>query len=81
MQAAEAHGSRLSPVWVDGKAAPDLTGGGLGEAAAGRHVLTFVPSPGLEVGSATYTVRVAPQAHLSQPIPLPSAPPLHLRNP
>ena len=68
-------------VWVDGKAAPDLTGGGWVKLPAGRHVLTFVPSPGLEVGSATYTVRVAPQAHLSQPIPLPSAPPLHLRNP
>ena len=68
-------------VYVDGRAVPELANGGWAKLPAGRHVLTFVPAPDSEAGSATYTVRVAPQAHLSQPVPLPYAPPPHLRNP
>ena len=68
-------------VYVDGRPVPELANGGWAKLPAGRHVLTFVPASDSEAGSATYTVHVAPQSHLSQPIPLPYAAPPHLRNP
>ena len=68
-------------VYVDGRAVPELAKGSWAKLPAGRHVLVFVPTPDSEAGSATYTVHVVPQAHLSQPIPLPYAAPPHLRNP
>ncbi len=78
---------RASPAWVqvDGHPLPQLASGQWVNLPAGTHRVTFQPAPGLGVGPKTWTIKIAPSAHLSQQVPLPSAPlpdiPTHLRNP
>ena len=75
------------PLWikVDGQPSPVLAGGQWAELRAGTHSVTYQPPAGYGVGPKTWTITLAPAAHLSQQIPLPPAPlpliPVHLRNP
>lgn len=76
-----------SPAWVkvDGYPLPALALGQWAALPAGTHRVTFQPATGLGVGPKTWTVKIAPSAHLRQQVPLPPAPlpdiPTHLRNP
>lgn len=78
---------QASPLWikVDGKPLPALAVGQWAELPAGTHWVTYQPSAGMGVGPKTWAMTLAPAAHLSQQVPLPSAPlpliPIHLRNP
>ena len=78
---------RASALWikVDGQPLPALALGQWAELPAGKHWITFQPTPGLGGGPKTWAIDLAPQAHLSQQVPLPPAPlpaiPPHLRNP
>lgn len=78
---------QASPLWikVDGKPYPALASGRWAELSAGKHTVTYQPFGGLGVGPKTWDIDLAPSAHLSQQIPLPTAPlpkiPTHLRNP
>ena len=77
--------SPVAWVKVDGRPVASLALGQWAELAAGRHVVTLQPEPGLGVGPKTWTIDLSPQAHLQQQVPLPAAPlpatPPHLRNP
>ncbi len=78
---------QASSLWikVDGQPSPALALGQWAELTTGKHTVTFQPFVGLGVGPKTWDIDIAPSAHLSQQIPLPSAPlpviPIHLRNP
>jgi len=77
---------QASPLWikVDGQPSPALAAGQWAELPAGTHSVTYQPSAGYGVGPKTWTITLAPAAHLSQKIPLPPVPlpaiPVHLRN-
>lgn len=78
---------QASSLWikVDGQPSPALALGQWAELATGKHTITFQPFAGLGVAPKTWDIDIAPAAHLSQQIPLPSAPmpavPTHLRHP
>jgi serine/threonine protein kinase len=66
---------RATPVWVmvDGNPVPALAQGHWAELPAGHHTVTFQPASGLGAGLKTWDIDLAPQAHLDQKVPLPSA--------
>ncbi len=67
---------RASAQWVkvDGRPVLALALGRWARLPAGRHVVTFQPTPALGIGPKTWNINLAAQAHLSQRIPFPSAP-------
>ena len=76
-----------SPLWikVDGQPLPQLASGSWAILLVGTHRVTFQPVSGMGAGPKTWTIKIAPSAHLSQQVSLPPAPlpdiPTHLRNP
>ncbi len=78
---------RTNPLWikVDGHPVSRLASGQWAALPAGTHQVTFQPPAGMGVGPKTWSISIAPSAHLRQQIPLPPAPlpdiPTHLRNP
>ena len=78
---------RANPLWikVDGHPVSRLASGQWAALPAGTHQVTFQPPAGMGVGPKTWSISIAPSAHLTQQVPLPPAPlpdiPTHLRNP
>ena len=78
---------RASPLRleVDGHPLPALASGRWTILPVGQHRVTFQPAEGLGAGPKTWTIKIAPSAHLSQQVSLPHVPlpttPTHLRNP
>jgi len=68
-------------VSVDGRPVPALAAGKWARLPSGRHIVTFSPQPGLEAGTASQVITLAPRAYWVQKVPLPAVPPPHLRNP
>ncbi len=66
---------RASAQWVkvDGQPVPALALGRWAQFAAGKHVVTFQPTPALGIGPKTWNIDLTPQAHLNQQIPFPVA--------
>ncbi len=65
---------RASAQWVkvDGRPVPALALGGWAQLPAGKHVVTFQPTPALGIGPKTWNIDLTAQAHLSQQIPFPA---------
>jgi hypothetical protein len=74
-------GIAAQTVTVDGHPIPALASGKWAKLPAGRHLVTFYPQPGLEAGPAWQSITLAPRAYWVQKMPLPAAPPPHLRSP
>ncbi len=74
-------GITAQTVTVDGHPIPALASGKWAKLPAGRHLVTFYPQPGLEAGPAWQSITLAPRAYWVQKMPLPAAPPPHLRSP
>ena len=71
---------RASAQWVkvDGRPVPALALGRWAQLPAGKHVVTFQPTPALGIGPKMWNIDLAAQAHLNQKIPFPTAPMLAL---
>ena len=67
---------RASAQWVkvDGRPVPALALGRWAQLPAGKHVVTFQPTPTLGIGPKTWNINLSAQARLSQKIPFPTAP-------
>ena len=65
---------RASAQWVkvDGQPVPALALGGWATLPAGKHVVTFQPTPALGLGPKTWNIDLTAQAHLNQQIPFPA---------
>jgi len=65
---------RASAQWVkvDGQPVPALALGQWTQLPAGKHVVTFQPTPALGLGPKTWNIDLAAQAHLTQQIPFPA---------
>ena len=68
---------RASAQWVkvDGHPVPALALGQWASLPAGRHVITFQPTPALGIGPKTWNIDLTAQAHLNQQIPFPAPKP------
>ncbi|MDQ2798996.1 MAG: hypothetical protein M3Y13_05060 [Armatimonadota bacterium] len=67
--------SRASAQWVkvDGQPITALAIGQWAQLSAGKHVVTFQPTPALHIAPKTWDIDLAPQAHFNQKIPFSSA--------
>ena len=65
---------RASAQWVkvDGRPVLALALGHWAQLPAGKHVVTFQPTPALGIGPKTWNIDLTSQAHLSQQIPFPA---------
>ena len=65
---------RVSAQWVkvDGQPVLALALGRWAQLSAGKHVVTFQPTPSLGLGPKTWNIDLTSQAHLNQRIPFPA---------